>query len=154
MNAKTSTCIVLGIFMALTLFVVAQDELAAKRHTSTKLSKQHYVTSDGNLIDNLYLLRDLDNGDLESVRRRLNENSMYCILGILESANFSTNSETLFKHPGLRAASKFWATNTLPEIPIPDHSLRTEMSNRIHTSLVIDWSELERQRLQRNQDNK
>ena len=62
----------------------------------------------------LGLLTELDAGDTNSVRAKLGENCLGCVLWIVRRAGSSTNADLLCAQPGLRAAADYWATNSFP----------------------------------------
>jgi len=100
--------------------------------------KSQYNPWSYEIMRDIRILQDLDAGDLKSARQKLNENSMECVFAILETVRFTTNRDTLFTQPGLRAAAKYWGDK---ELPIND----TVISYKVHEALTIVKSELERQ---------
>ncbi|HWQ91359.1 MAG TPA: hypothetical protein VN673_06790 [Clostridia bacterium] len=88
------------------------------------------------------VLRDIDVGNLESARRRLNEECMYRVFCILEEINFRTNKDVLLQQPGLRAAARYWGNRPLPtDSEILSQS--TVVSNQIRDALTIVGKDLD-----------
>ena len=98
----------------------------------------------GELFNNIRILMDLDAGNVEAARQRVNDDSMVRIFAILERLQFTTNSETLSSQPALRAAAKYWGKTNLPAnleiFPMRDASV----SNEVHRALAIVSRELDK----------
>jgi hypothetical protein len=143
-------CLAITFAVVVVILSALAFTLSAQEHNKTAQTKRgSYATPEGVLFDNIYLLMDLDAGDVQAARSKLNDRSMQCILGIMESTGFSTNREDLANQPGLRAAAKYWGGKPLPAIPIPDEALRLEMSNRMVSALSVVREELEKHQLQK-----
>lgn len=89
----------------------------------------------GNIIRDVDVLRDLQEGRVATAQDKLAKDAIECTFELLAKLDFTTNSETLLAQPGLRAAAKFWGHKTLPN----DFVLTSDVqySNRVYQSLAI-----------------
>jgi hypothetical protein len=118
---------------------------------AVKLSAQRVKDvnpTNAELYRDILLLRDLDSGDLKSARQKLNEDSMFRVLFIMESVAFTTNKDVLYSQPGLRAAAKYWGNKSLPTDMVYFQMNDPSLSNRIYNTIKIVRTELDRTRRQ------
>ncbi|PWU12324.1 MAG: hypothetical protein C5B50_21770 [Verrucomicrobia bacterium] len=88
------------------------------------------------LLRNVGLLRDLEAGNAELVRQKLMEDSMERIVFILDELGYTTNKDSLYSDPSLRAASKYWGSGPLPQGLLTLELDYPVVSNRIAVALA------------------
>ena len=98
-------------------------------------------TPTAELFRDIRLLQDMDSGNLESARQKLEDDSMTRVLTILEGVGFTTNKEVLCSQPGLRAVAKYWEHKNLPASALVFQS--EETSNYVYRAIGIVRTGLE-----------
>ena len=131
------TCwLVCGCLLLLSGFGCADTR---NRKTASQLFPD---TPTAELFRDLRLLQDMDSGNLESARQKLEDDSMTRVLTILEGVGFTTNKEALYNEPGLRAVVKYWGHTKLPSSALIFQS--PETSNYVYRAIGIVRAEYER----------
>ena len=144
MNALTERICLKCVLVSAVLLLFG-SLLAAK--LSAQRAKDVNPTN-AELYRDILLLMDLDAGNLKSARQKLNEDSMFCVLFIMESVAFTTNKDVLYSQPGLRAAAKYWGNKSLPTDMVYFQMNDPSLSNRIYNTIKIVRTELDRTRRQ------
>jgi hypothetical protein len=103
--------------------------------------------SNAELYFDIYVLKDLDSGDLRSARERVNDDCMFRIFQILERIDYTTNKDTLLSEPGLRAAARYWGHKELPTNAAV-FNIEPRLSNTFYHALSVVSMELDKKTLE------